>query len=300
MKFYPSTNANTSKGLLIFCLMSIAVLTANTLSAQQRSRPGQKMYLGVEGSIGTRSFSIKSDIPALNRMPVSTAGVNFGLVFGNKVFHTKLKQGYFKSAESVSEKLKTIETEAVVNVYPLQLKKMKFRYFEPYLITGADRGTMKMFGTYTSQIQGSATPGTLTPGSGVQTPGTGTGTVPDPAHGQEVVCGLPGNPDGTLVTTPADANANSDQNQSGDGTLGTGTDPLFQVDPYLGKIVNTRVNVGFGLECHIPGKHHFVNLFAELKYGIPVSATTSDEAFKNTKVSGVLAVSFGVSFGFAK
>lgn len=300
---YSTTQQNIIKVILVITIITISILVSNPLAAQHRSRPGQKMYLGVEGSIGTRSFSIESDIPAINRMPVSTEGANFGLVFGNKIFHTKIKQGYFKSSASVSEKLKLIESEGLINVYPLQLRKTKFRYFEPYFVTGLERSTTILFGTYVSERGGMGTAGTGNSGSGSQT-GSGSGTGTETGHVEPVVCegGLPANPDGTTPAEPApptDPNGNPD---NPDGTQGTstGTDPLTQEQPYLGRVINTRTNVGLGLECHIPGKHHFVNLFAELKYGIPISAKTSDTAFRNTKVSSMLAVNFGISFGFAR
>jgi len=285
MNHHQPINPKMTNGVLIILFVTGAILISNPATAQQVSRPGQRFYAGVEGSIGTRSFTMKSDIEAIDHMAVSAEGGSFGIVFGSKVFHTRLKQGYFKSSSSIAEKFGVMESSGSINLYPLQLNKMKFRYFEPYFLMGADRNTVKLYGEYVTITPGG---GTLGAGNGTGT-GTGTGT----GHDGTIICGAGGPPipDDGEGTLPTDPNENPE--------AGLGQSEQTDSAPYLGKLVSTRANVGLGLECHIPGLHHFINLFAEAKYGIPVNKSVSDVVFKNTKASGSLAISFGVSFGFS-
>jgi hypothetical protein len=301
--FNPNNNTDKIKVLLI--VMVLALVCSYQADAQRFSRNGRnvkrgaKMNIGVEASMGTRAFHLKSDIIAIDKMSVPVEGGNFGVIAGNKFYRIKIKQGYFNSAPAVPQKFQMIETKGILNLYLLQsLLKTRPKYFEPYFITAVDRSMVKFYGSYVDKSKlngGNNTSGTSTSGHGTSGTSSGSNT------GAPVLqCGGPmGDPDetGTTPTTtpPTDPTTESPDQTSQDPTL---NDPTRK--DFLGKISTMHANVGLGLECHIPGQKHFVNLFAEAQYGFPFSTSTKDIPFNNTKVSGVFSVNFGLSFGITR
>jgi hypothetical protein len=254
-----------------------------------RMRRGPKTNIGFEASMGTRSFRLKSDISVINKMAVPMEGASFGAIIGNKFYRVKLKQGFFNSADAVAQKFQMSETKGILNLYLLQsLLKNKPKYFEAYLITAVDHSLMKFYGSYVETKNNTGTSGSGSRNSGSSS-GSGGGSVSQ--------CDGPmGDPDGSSNTSGTDSNTNTNQ-------TGTSTDPdpsAMNAKRLLGKSNIMHANIGVGLECHIPGKKHFVNLFAESHYGIPFSATTNNAAFNNTKASAILTVNFGLSFGISR
>src|SRR3954469_11342 len=94
-----TNNANKIKALLI--LFILALVCSYQADAQRFSRYGRhvkrgaKMNIGIEASMGTRSFHLHSDIAVIDKMAVPVEGGNFGIVVGNKFYRAKIKQGYF-------------------------------------------------------------------------------------------------------------------------------------------------------------------------------------------------------------
>jgi hypothetical protein len=63
------------------------------------------------------------------------------------------------------------------------------------------------------------------------------------------------------------------------------------------KLVSNYVNVGAGFQVRLQKKQYFANLFAEVKYGVPVNSKSNGEALANTRSTNQLGVSFGIRFG---
>jgi hypothetical protein len=68
--------------------------------------------------------------------------------------------------------------------------------------------------------------------------------------------------------------------------------------PFLGKISSIVASVGAGLEYRVETPGHFVSLFAEGRYGKPVSAVSSNALFQQTSISNQFLINFGVAFGY--
>jgi len=263
-----------------------------------RIRRGPKTNIGFEASMGTRSFRIKSDISVINKMAVPMEGASFGAIIGNKFYRVKLKQGFFNSADAVAQKFAMSETKGILNLYLLQsLLSNKPKYFEPYFITSVDRSLVKFYGSYVQNKNNSGASGSGSQ-SGAGGSGSGSGSGSSGSGGSTSQCDGPmGDPDGNSNTgSGTGSNTNPDQS-------GTPTDPdpsEMNAKRLLGKSNIMHANIGVGLECHIPGRKHFMNLFAETHYGIPFSATTNNVAFNNTKASAIFTVNFGLSFGILR
>jgi hypothetical protein len=287
------------KTTLILFIVVLAVLKSGSVMGQRKAV--QKINYGVEGAIGTRSFHFKSDIAELHKSNTFLTGQNFGVMVGGKKIHAKVRMGSFKTEATAAQKFKMAETELAVNVYPLQLKNKKFRYFEPYFFTGADRSAIKFYGDYVS------TNGTV---PGLQTgtvPGTTIDSTPKEEGGTLVCCcdgSIPANPYQLVdIQASPSSNPTSVNDALRSDLTATAEEDISEAtvtESYLGKVMTTRANIGFGLECHIPGANHFINLFAEVKYGFAINNTSNHAAFRGTSASGQVAVNFGLSFGLSK
>ena len=302
-------NNSTFSMKIVGSIAMLIILIAASLTAEaqrfsrygSRMRRGPKTNIGFEASMGTRSFRLKSDISVINKMAVPMEGASFGAIIGNKFYRVKLKQGFFNSADAVAQKFQMSETKGILNLYLLQsLLNNKPKYFEPYFITSIDRSLVKFYGSYVETKNN-----TSTSGSGSQSGTGGSGSHKGSGSGSSSGSGVPmcdgpmGDPDGNSNgsgSSGAGSNTNPDQS-------GTPTDPdpsAMNAKRLLGKSNIMHANIGVGLECHIPGRKHFVNLFAETHYGIPFSATTNNAAFNNTRASAIFTVNFGLSFGISR
>jgi len=286
-----------------FVILAIIVAQSSVLFAQRRhigNKPKDKFYFGIEGLMGTRSFKVKSDINAIDKMGAFFTGTGFGIMMGNKAFHTKVTRSYFNTEPMADQKFKLIETEGLVNLYPLQLIKKKFRYFEPYLLAGLNRGNLNFYGDYASELKKkknnkvTVAKTNAAPKSGTLNSCTCGGPLVDP----DLYMTSPDSPTPSLnpsyssALPPADPFA-GDPNKPTPNVQHTSSS-------YLGKMAINRATIGGGIEAHIPGATRFVNLFAEIKYGIPLSTRTRNSSFENTKVSSQLTINFGINFGLSK
>lgn len=68
-------------------------------------------------------------------------------------------------------------------------------------------------------------------------------------------------------------------------------------EPYLGSITKFDATVGGGIELGILNAEQFVHFFTEVKYGVKLSQSASNQAFENTSVSNQTMVSIGLRFG---
>lgn len=70
--------------------------------------------------------------------------------------------------------------------------------------------------------------------------------------------------------------------------------------PYSGNYGTTRINLGVGLNIHLTKGNMFLNLFGEMRYGIPAGTTASTQALLYTYALKQVAYSTGVSLGISK
>ncbi|HTJ53050.1 MAG TPA: hypothetical protein VL443_26530 [Cyclobacteriaceae bacterium] len=287
-----------------FVILTIILAQSTVLFAQRKhfgNKPKNKFYFGVEGLMGTRSFKINSDITAIDKMGAFLTGTGFGAMMGDKAFHTKITRSYFNTEAMADQKFKLVETEGVVNLYPLQFMKKKFRYFEPYVVLGFNKGSLNFYGDYASQLKKNTKKATVAKAKTAPEFGT--------LNACACTCGGPMTDPDLYMTSP-DAPAPS--SAPAYSSAAPPSDP-FAGDPdkeasakpesssaYLGKMTINRATVGGGVECHIPGATRFVNLFAEIKYGMPLSTNTGNVSFQNTKVTPQLTINFGINFGLSR
>jgi hypothetical protein len=70
--------------------------------------------------------------------------------------------------------------------------------------------------------------------------------------------------------------------------------------PYLGKISSAIASIGAGIEYKVSHPKHFVNFFAEGKYGMQLSTGSASEMFNNTTTSDQVVINIGIGFGYNK
>lgn len=85
------------------------------------------------------------------------------------------------------------------------------------------------------------------------------------------------------------------------GNEGTASTTNYSVSeaPFLGKISTVQASVGAGLEYQVKTPGHYVNFFGEVRYGKNIRTITSNPFFNETSVSGQMAVSLGISYGYS-
>lgn len=260
--------------LLLVLGLSTLVMTSYETSAQRYYRSQKKLFLGLEGGVGTRTFKLRSDIKEIDQLNVDEEGFNLGVLFGGNVVQSRARIGMYQSSKTVYQKIDVFEVEGGLNFYPLQIKKnRKPNYFRPYLAVNVERDKLSFFGSYElpkpPQSQQQGEPKTC--------PNHNSGTPP-------------GDPSGDPDQTPAGQQVplpDPDQPQ-----------PASSENKKLGQIALSRVNAGLGMMLHIPSRQiMFMNLFAEAKYGLPLSQQPSGYGFARTDVSKSLIVNFGICLG---
>jgi hypothetical protein len=125
----------------------LLLFMATEVNAQYMRGPATT-YLGVEAAVARRSFTIASNIPELNHLQTSEEGFNVGFVFGSEAVTSRLKFGSFKSGRLVREKIKMVEGELGVNVFPLYLLNKKSKLLKPYSLISFDLASLQFIGSF--------------------------------------------------------------------------------------------------------------------------------------------------------
>ena len=135
---------NIIRGLMIAALF-IVLLTVSLVSEAQTVNE----FIGLETAFGTRSFSIKSNIPQIDGMDVMQEGGNLGFVYGNSVIRTHVTLlGFYYSASCVKRTIDQFTSGASFSVHPLRLIAGRSTAFSPYLVSGAFYNNVRFFGRY--------------------------------------------------------------------------------------------------------------------------------------------------------
>jgi|GEM_PF-3911852 len=250
----------------IFTAVLLCVAAPLTL-AQYYYSNSSKLFLGLESGIGIRTFDFRSDIPELASLRVHQSGWNVGVLFGGKVFQTSFRQGLYQTSSFTSNRVKLVESELGFRFHFLQAIAPKGSpYFKPYVSLGIAGHRNRLTGTYTIPANhGSA----ATSGS---------------SDAQQRVAGC------TAGNSADDPDLNpTDEDQASVEII---------ENSYLGKVVTTRLTAGGGVLIYVPlSRKVFVQLQAELKYGINVHEHGSVYQLQNTKTSNPVIMNFGVSAG---
>jgi hypothetical protein len=242
----------------ILCLIIVLQVCLTKVSAQYSERTRPTVYIGIESSIGNRSFSISSNIPELDNLKVTEEGLNIGLIAGSEAVRGRFRYGMFKSSALVRQEVNLSEAEIGINIFPLYIFNQKSKFIKPYSIISFDYGTMKFYGNF-------ALPKVEPP--------------PPPSH---MAC-----PD---APQPPPVDESHEENNT--------PDEITDENRILGKLTVSRFNLGGGVQIHIPIQNKYINLFAEAKYCLPMGIKATVLEFEQTKVSRQLAVNVGISFGF--
>ena len=79
-------------GLRMFLIVSV-ILTGECAVAQRLKNFSQKYELGIEATFGFKSFTLSSDMNAINNLKVMTEGGTLGLTLGSGILKGKVRQG---------------------------------------------------------------------------------------------------------------------------------------------------------------------------------------------------------------
>lgn len=143
-------------------IFSIALLTlGKSCTAHAQGLPVEKRKLcwGLEGSLGAKSFGLTSDLPQLDGVGLMQAGGSLGLVVGLSEVQLRPRVGFYygNTGETHSQ---WIDTGIDLQLYPRQLIRKQGKRFQPYIVSGFSRGTVKLDGMYSGE-QTAPTPAKL-------------------------------------------------------------------------------------------------------------------------------------------
>lgn len=254
------------KFVIIFIALTIIVVLAQLNCHAQTpyyQRINRKTYLGIDGSLTTKANAYHSDLSSIKNIKDMELGGNVGIFIGKSWYQVKLKVGSYKTSgtSELQTNLKTSGQELTFNFFPLALLPGKPGLIDVYAITGLERNSTQFSGTYVP-----AQPTTSSSGSG----STCSCTCPN----------------ATPPTPPSPA---------------LSADPTSQdSQPYSGNLNTMRLNLGAGIQIHVPGPKNFANLFAQAKYGIQIDSSSPITALRNTSALNQLTVEFGIAYGIIK
>jgi hypothetical protein len=247
----------------IYIVLLAAILVSHFATAQYSERYIPIGYIGLEANVGTRAFGLTStNIPELNQLKVSEEGVNLGLLAGNEAVIGKLKFGLYRSARLVREKINMQEGDLAINVFPLYILNVKSKLLKPYALVAFGLNNLQFHGSYSLP-------------------------APPPMPAQHSECECEADP-----TLPGCTDeASTEEPQEEDIIVREGE------TRYLGSIVVSKFDFGGGVQVHMAKRNKYFNMFAEVKYGLPVGTKSKDQAFRETKISNFMIVNVGISMG---
>jgi hypothetical protein len=140
-----------------FLVILFVVLTLQSInSIAQSFQPKSKVfYRGLQVNYATRSFTIASDIPAINQSRGTLAGGQIGLVLGNEVLRAKVGLlGYYSSGGNTKGTIELYQTNTALNFYPLALLNKKGWRIQPYVLGSVAFDRFKFYGYYLDNSPG--------------------------------------------------------------------------------------------------------------------------------------------------
>jgi hypothetical protein len=127
----------------------IASKIASWEDSMRRLKPRNRpVYAGLDVSMGGPSYRIKSNIDALNNLPVNYFGGMAGGVLANPIGKIKSGIGIYYSGDNVPHLFDLLAANLSINLYPLRIKKVVYHTFEPYVLAGISQMKNKFYGYY--------------------------------------------------------------------------------------------------------------------------------------------------------
>jgi hypothetical protein len=282
MKTTFTHNQKSIKMVLMFSIVIAGILFTEFAQAQ-RPPKGYSManyhrgnsggfVLGIEGGASMRTFTIKSDIDAINQLYVIQEGWSGGVVIGGGSLRGKLLYGNYSISSTLSKDISEKSFSAQLQFYPLSTLGVKSKYFQPYLIGGIDISNIIFKGTY----------------------------IPAPKLMQEEKKPCPCDCDGSSGL-PGDPDMGSGMAGSSSSPADPGGDPdvLPPPDTRTDRLLATQAIAGLGLECNFKSNGRMVTIFSEARYGKPLGVEPITTPLANTSISGQFIVYFGISIGIS-
>jgi hypothetical protein len=120
----------TNAVMIIFMYLILGVYSCIAQSFQRIT------HNGIEGSFGLHGIG-PSATAGENGVDVLTRGVSIGFVTGNNLIKARIKPiGIYKSTSVVSRSFDILQSEALLNVYPLEFIRTRKQVLDIYITTG--------------------------------------------------------------------------------------------------------------------------------------------------------------------
>lgn len=130
---------------VLIVVVAIAAITVSDSYGQFRygGRKRSKPYIGFETSVGTQTFTMKSNLPEYNNLKLYEEGYNIGVFAGGNGFLVKLRNGFYK-ADLIEKSLPVHNFQTTLNVFPLHYTRSKNEFAKPYVVLGIEKNTFEV------------------------------------------------------------------------------------------------------------------------------------------------------------
>ena len=260
-------NQKLTRKIIIVLAIALAEFVVTASQAQNFhnrnfNRGGStKPIIALTAGIGTRSFLIKSDIDYINNMKTTQQGWESALIFGGDKVKVRTGFGAFKTDLSDINSIKQTSISGLVNVYA----PIKSKLFRPYLITGLGVNTLTFSGSFVPES-------------------------PLPKLTQmPCTCATPSTMD--LLPPPNPGAPASELTLLADEPIAA------EPESHSGILTSTQLVSGLGGEIVFRKNGHYLSMFGEMRYGLPIGTTTQNASMNETKIKNNMSLTFGLAFG---
>jgi hypothetical protein len=126
--------------------LSSSEISLNNL--RPRNRP---VYVGLNLSMDAPRYQLKSNIDALNNLPVNYFGGRTGGVLANPIGKIQGGVGIYYSGDNVPYTFDLLTANLTFNLYLLRIRQVKYHTFEPYVFAGVSEMKNRFYGYYISE-----------------------------------------------------------------------------------------------------------------------------------------------------
>lgn len=137
---------NLMKALFLIVVMIVLFFQSIVTSAQT--------YKGLTASFGVANYSLKSDLPALEKMQTNHVGGRIGLLFGGGAVRTALVGGYYSSTAGIQGTIDRYSFETTARAYPLAWMMRNPSRLRPYITGGLSVDNFRFHGYYINREPG--------------------------------------------------------------------------------------------------------------------------------------------------
>lgn len=266
MKTTNNTKRKIGK-IIVFLIVTVAEFFAIPSQAQgykgkiKTIKTDKKTYAAITAQFGTRGLLTKSDIAYIDGQRANLQGWESMFMVTNARIGARAGYGAFNTTLSEGNTIDMSSYMGMMNVYV----KNGTTGIRPYVLSGLSINAITFKGSYVP---------------------AGPKILLNPL--QPCTCQL------GPVPPPPNPTMDIDMDQT---PLPDEPTPPADVDANTGRMTSTQITTGIGAALNLRSQGHYLSIFGEFRYGLPIGTTAQSAAMNFTKVKQNTAITFGLNIG---